>query len=159
MSHDQQVFGNTQIRWLCSRAESIFIRMCALLSIHTYAWQCFDLTKNMKKKLGEKEGKMSSALLFLIMFFQNCFSLFLDLSTGESVWGLVGHIFIHTYGLTFYQTLLLHTKNIFSKISCFGQFSNFLFYRKIVRKYSETDYILRLCCTDRLSEFFLYSTP
>ena len=39
---------------------------------------------------------MASALLFLIMFFQNCFSLFLDLSTGESVWGLVGHIFIHT---------------------------------------------------------------
>ena len=39
---------------------------------------------------------MASALLFLIIFFQNCFSLFLDLSTGESVWGLVGHIFIHT---------------------------------------------------------------
>ena len=63
---------------------------------------------------------MASALLFLIIFFQNCFSLFLDLSTGESVWGLVGHIFIHIRLITFYKSpLLLHTKNIF--------FQNFLF--------------------------------
>ena len=105
--------------WLCSRAESIFIiRMCALLSIHTYAWQCFDLTKNMKKTGGKRGENGFSAPFFDNVLPKLFFSFFGSKYRRVSVG--TGRAYLHTYGLTFYKSpLLLHTKNIF--------FQNFLF--------------------------------